>query len=70
MNKNRKKPETIIKKDKATRIKLTPEQQAIELLHHKYRGKQRCKDAKKIRRQLRRLGIYLSDLGHGGGRHD
>jgi len=70
MNKNKKKPEMIIKKDKATRIKLTEEQKALEKLHHKYRGKQRSPEAKKVRRQLRRLGIRLSELGHGGGRHD
>lgn len=42
----------------------------IEKLHHKFRGKQRIAEAKKIRRQLRKAGLYLSRIGHHGGLHD
>lgn len=57
-------------KKKVLKVKFTPEQAKIEELHHKYRGKQRCKEAKAIRRQLRKSGIYISRLGHHGGLHD
>ena len=42
----------------------------LELVHHKYVGKQACNQARAIRKRLRRQGIYLSKLGHFGPRHD
>lgn len=42
----------------------------LETLHHDFSGKQACNKARSIRKALRRIGIYLSKLGHKGARHD
>lgn len=43
---------------------------ALDVSHHKFRNKQRSYEAMKIRRSLRRKGIFLSHIGHTGGEHD
>lgn len=42
----------------------------MEKLHHDFSGKQNTGEARAIRKRLRRMGIYLSKLGHVGPRHD
>jgi len=42
----------------------------LMLQHRKFKGKQKCSQARSIRRKLRRLGIKVSEMGHEGPRHD
>ena len=42
----------------------------LEALHHEFKGNQGASKARSIRKSLRRIGIYLSKLGHRGARHD